>query len=150
MKVIIGGDHTGYQLRKVVIGYLQSKGITIIDAGSFSVDSCDYPDFARAVAISVQKGESHFGIVVDATGNPSAITANKFKGIRAANCVNEFTARSAREHNDANVLAIGAKAIGEETVKSIIDVWLTSNFLGDRHQKRLEKISKVEELNFRS
>lgn len=150
MKVIIGGDHTGYQLRKVVIGYLQSKGITIIDAGSFSVDNCDYPDFAKAVAISVQKGESHFGIVVDATGNPSAITANKFKGIRAANCFNEFTARSAREHNDANVLAIGAKAIGEETVKSIIDVWLTSNFLGDRHQKRLEKISKVEELNFRS
>ncbi len=150
LKVTIGGDHTGYQLRKVVIGFLQSKGITVVDAGSFSADSCDYPDFAKAVALSVQKGESHFGIIVDATGNPSAITANKFKGIRAANCFNEFTAKSAREHNDANVLALGAKAIGEETVKSIIDAWLSSNFLGDRHQKRLDKISKVEELNFRS
>ncbi len=150
LKVIIGGDHTGYQLRKVITGFLQLKGISVTDAGSFSADSCDYPDFAKAVAKSVQKGENHFGIVVDATGNPSAITANKFKGIRAANCFNEFTARSAREHNNANVLALGAKAIGEETVKSIIDAWLSSNFLGDRHQTRLDKISKMEELNFRS
>ncbi len=150
LKVIIGGDHTGYQLRKVVIDFLKSKGISVDDAGSYTAESCDYPDFAKAVAASVQKGNCHFGIVVDATGNPSAITANKFKGVRAANCFNEFTAKSAREHNNANVLALGAKAIGEETVKSIIDAWFSSEFLGDRHQKRLDKIAKMEELNFRS
>lgn len=150
LKVIVGGDHTGYQMRKMIIDYLKNKGITVEDAGSYSADSCDYPDFAKAVATAVQKGSCHFGIVVDATGNPSSITANKFKGIRAANCFNEFTARSAREHNNANVLALGAKAIGDETVKSILDAWLASSFLGDRHQKRLDKISKVEELHFRS
>ncbi len=150
MKVIIGGDHTGYQLRKVIIDFLKSKGISVEDAGSYTSESCDYPDFAKAVATAVQKGNFHFGVVVDATGNPSAITANKFKGIRAANCFNEFTAKSAREHNNANVLALGAKAIGEETVKSILDAWLSSDFLGDRHQKRLDKIAKMEVQNFRS
>ncbi|MBV6445463.1 MAG: ribose 5-phosphate isomerase B [Ignavibacteriales bacterium] len=150
LKVCIGGDHTGFQLRKVIIQFLQGKGIAVEDLGSYSEESCDYPDFAKAVASLVSKGSVHFGIVVDATGNPSAITANKFKGVRAANCFNEFIAKSAREHNNANILALGAKAIGEETVKSILEAWLSSQFLGERHQKRLDKIAKVEELNFRS
>lgn len=150
LRVIIGGDHTSFQARKMIHNFLSSKGIKVEDAGSYSEEACDYPDFAKEVALSVKNKGFHFGIVVDATGIPSCITANKFKGIRAATCYNEFSARSAREHNNANILALGAKTLGDETIKSIISTWLSSEFLGDRHQKRLDKISKIEEFNFKS
>lgn len=149
LKVIIGGDHTSFDCRRMIIDFLKLKGIVVEDAGSFSNEACDYPDFAKSVALSVQKMEFGFGILVDATGIPSAITANKFKGIRAATCYNEFSARSAREHNNANILVLGAKTLGDETIKSIIDTWLATGFGGERHQRRLDKISKIEELNFR-
>jgi len=150
LRVIIGGDHTGFAVRKIISNFLKEKGIVVEDAGSYSEDACDYPDFAKEVARAVKTKGFDFGIVVDATGIPSCITANKFKGIRAATCYNEFSARSAREHNNANILALGAKTLGEETIKSILNTWLSAEFLGDRHQKRLDKISKIEELNFRS
>ena len=95
-------------------------------------------------AKKVKERSVDWGIIIDATGIPSAITANKLKGIRAATCYNEFSARSAREHNNANILVIGAKAIGEETAKSILDAWLTTNFGGGRHQRRLDKITQIE------
>ncbi len=144
-KIAIGSDHTGVKAKKVLFDYLKNKGLDIIDVGTFTEDAVDYPDIAFNVANKVKIGEVNLGIILDATGIPSCITANKIPGIRAATCYNEFSARSSKEHNDANVLVMGAKALGDETLKSIVDVWLFSKFLGDRHQKRLDKIKAIEE-----
>lgn len=143
-KTAIGGDHTGFKVKNLLSKVLIEKGFEVIDVGTFDEKSCDYPDFALAVAEKVQSMSVDFGIIVDATGIPSAITANKLKGIRAATCYNESSTRSAREHNNANVLALGAKTLGEEAIKSILDVWLATNFGGGRHQKRLDKIREIE------
>lgn len=143
-KIVLGSDHTGFRTKNMLTKLLTEKGFHIIDVGTYDEKSCDYPDFAFAAARKVQAGEADFGIVIDATGIPSAITANKLTGIRAATCYNEFSARSAREHNDANVLVLGARALGEETIKSILEVWLTTKFAAGRHQKRLDKISGIE------
>ena len=148
-KVAIGSDHTGFQLKNLVSKILADKGFEVIDTGTFDEKSCDYPDFALSVASKVKEGIVGWGVIIDATGNPSAITANKLNGIRAANCFNEFTAKSAREHNNANILTIGAKALGDETVKSIIEAWLNSKFEGGRHQKRLDKITAIERRNLK-
>lgn len=143
-KIIIGSDHTGFRLRNLLFKYLVEKGYDIEDAGTYDENSCDYPDYAKKVSLSVASGESDFGILIDATGIPSAITANKIKGIRAATCYNTFSAKSSRAHNNANVLVVGAKTLGDETVKEIISVWLSTEFEGGRHQKRLDKINDIE------
>jgi ribose 5-phosphate isomerase B len=143
-KIIIGGDHTGFRIKNILIKYLIEKGYEITDAGTFDENSCDYPDYAEIVAKSISSGENEFGILIDATGIPSGIAANKVKGIRAATCYNAFSARSSRAHNNANVLVVGARALGEETIKLIVDEWLSTQFEGGRHQKRLDKISDIE------
>lgn len=148
--VAIGCDHTGFQLKLILIKYLTELNFKIIDAGTFNDTSCDYPDFAIAVAKKVINNDASFGVIIDATGIPSAITANKFNKIRAATCYNEFSAKSAREHNDANILVVGAKTLGEESVKSILLTFLNSSFNGGRHQRRLDKISELEKLNFKN
>jgi ribose 5-phosphate isomerase B len=145
LKCAIGSDHTGFAAKEIVKKFLITKNYIIEDVGTYSDKSCDYPDFAFEVAKKVATNKVDFGIVLDATGIPSAITANKLPGIRAATCYNEFSARSSREHNNANIIVLGAKMLGDELIKSILDVWLTSSFLGERHQKRLDKISKIEE-----
>lgn len=145
--VVLGCDHTGLSVKNLLIKILIEKGFKIQDVGTFDEASCDYPDFAFAAAKKVKSGEADFGILVDATGIPSAITANKIKGIRAATCYNEFSAKSARQHNNANVLVVGAKALGEETIKGILETWLTTKFGGGRHQKRLDKITEIESHN---
>ena len=144
-RVVIASDHTGFKIKSILKQFLSEKNLDVIDAGTFDESSCDYPDFAYAAANKVAMKEAGFGIIIDATGIPSAITANKIPGIRAATCYNEFSARSAREHNNANVLVVGAKALGEETIKSIIDTWLNTEFAGDRHQRRLDKIKNIEQ-----
>lgn len=143
-KLVIGSDHTGYKIKQILIQLLKSQGFEILDVGTDNENSCDYPDFAIKVAEEIKNGNADFGILIDATGIPSAITANKIPGIRAATCYNEFSAQSSREHNNSNVLVIGAKTLGEESIKSVLSVWLNSVFLGERHQKRLDKISDVE------
>lgn len=143
-KVFIGGDHTGFKVRNFLIDILTTKGLEINNVGSYDENACDYPDFAISVAKSVMTNSESFGVLVDATGIPSAITANKIKGIRAATCYNEFSAKSAREHNNANVIVLGAKTLGEETIRSIIETWLKTDFAGGRHQRRLDKISDAE------
>lgn len=144
-KAAIGSDHTGFLVKGMLSRVLTEKSYGVIDVGTYDEASCDYPDFALAVAMKVLERKVDFGIIIDATGIPSAITANKVRGIRAATCYNEFSARSAREHNNANVLVLGAKALGEETIKSILDVFMSTPFAAGRHQKRLDKISAVEE-----
>ena len=143
-RIIIGSDHTGFKLKNILIKYLIEKGYQVTDAGTFDEEPCDYPDYAKIVGKSISKGTNDFGILIDATGIPSAIAANKIKGIRAATCYNTFSARSSRAHNNANVLVVGAKALGEETIKIIFDEWLSTKFEGGRHQKRLDKITDIE------
>jgi len=145
--VALGGDHTGYTVKNLLSKILVEKGFSVQDVGTYDEKSCDYPDYAFAVSKKVKSGEVDFGILVDATGIPSAITANKVRGIRAATCYNEFTAKSAREHNNANILVVGAKALGEETIKGILGAWLNTKFGGERHQRRLDKITEIENLN---
>lgn len=149
-KIAIGSDHTGVKAKKVLFDHLKHNGFEIIDIGTFTEDAVDYPDVAYNVANRVKIGEVGFGIILDATGIPSCITANKIPGIRAATCYNEFSAKSSREHNNANIIVLGAKALGDETIKSIVDVWLNSNFLGDRHQRRLDKIKIIEDKYLKS
>lgn len=144
VKLAIGCDHTGFKTKQTLISILSKDGYEIIDVGTNDENSCDYPDFAIKVAEEIKKGNVDFGILIDATGIPSAITANKIPGIRAATCYNEFSAKSSREHNNSNILVLGAKTLGEETIKSILNTWFSSNFLGERHQKRLNKITDVE------
>lgn len=148
-KIAVGSDHTGFSAKGILIKLLKDKGYEVIDAGTYTDSSCDYPDFAFSVAAKVLSGEACAGILIDATGIPSAISANKFPGIRAATCYNEFSAKSSREHNNANILAVGAMSLGIETIKSITEVWLNSKFLGDRHQRRLDKISDLEKKLFK-
>jgi len=145
IKIAIGSDHTGVKMKKILSDHLKQKGFDLFDVGTFTEDAVDYPDIAFNVANRVAIGEVNYGIIIDATGIPSAITANKIPNIRAATCYNEFSAKSSREHNNANVLVLGARTLGEETIKSIADVWLSSVFLGDRHQRRLDKIKAIEE-----
>ena len=144
IKIIIGSDHTGVKAKKMLVEHLKKNSFNVMDIGTYTEESVDYPDIAFNVASRVAVNEFEYGILIDATGIPSAITANKLPGIRAATCYNEFSAKSSREHNDANVLVLGAKALGDETLKSIVDVWLSSKFLGDRHQRRLDKIKAIE------
>lgn len=144
-KIIIGCDHTGVAAKKEIIEQLKKKSFDILDIGTYNESAVDYPDIAFNVASRVAKKEFPFGIIIDATGIPSAITANKIPGIRAATCYNGFSAKSSREHNDANILVLGAKTLENETLKKIVDVWLESKFLGDRHQRRLDKIKSIEE-----
>lgn len=144
-KIVIGSDHTGVKAKKILVEHLKKNGYDVSDIGTFTEDAVDYPDIAYNVANRVKVKEADCGIILDATGIPSAITANKLSGIRAATCYNEFSARSSREHNNANVLVLGAKTLGDETIKSVTDTWLNSKFLGDRHQKRLDKISAIEQ-----
>jgi ribose 5-phosphate isomerase B len=143
-KIVIGSDHTGFRLKNILTKYLVEKGYTVFDVGTYDENSCDYPDYAKKVATKVSNEEYDFGILIDASGIPSAIVANKIKGIRAATCYNVFSAKSSREHNNSNVLVVGARALGEETIKLIINEWLSTSFEGGRHQRRLDKITDIE------
>lgn len=145
--IVIGSDHTGFKAKEELKKYLQMKGYEIIDVGTNSEQSCDYPDFAYAVAYAVKTNQAQRGIMLDATGIPSSIAANKVKGIRSAVAFNEFAVKSSREHNNSNVLTLGAKIFDIEILKSFVDLWLNTNFQGGRHQKRLDKIVEIENRN---
>ncbi len=142
--IVIGSDHGGFALKEILKPYIVSLGYEIVDVGTTSEEACDYPDFALAVAKMVAMGAAQKGIMIDAIGNASAMVANKLPGIRAACCTDEFSARSSREHNDANVLTLGGRILGAELAKAIVKVWLEEAFAGGRHLKRVEKIREIE------
>lgn len=142
--IVLGSDHGGFQTKEILKKYLTELGYRVLDIGTNSEEPCDYPDYAYAVARIVAKGEAWRGIMIDATGVASAIVCNKVPGVRAVSCYNEFVAQSSREHNDANVLTIGAKSLGIESMKSIVKVWLDTWFGGGRHKRRVDKISDIE------
>ena len=135
-------DHGGYALKEHIKAYLEGKGLTVKDCGTYSTDSCDYPIFGRAAAEAVASGECEKGIVICTTGIGISITANKVKGIRCALCSDPFSAEMTRRHNDANMLAMGAGMIGKNMAERIVDVFLSTEFEGGRHQRRVDLIEK--------
>ena len=143
--VAIGADHGGFELKELLKGYLRDWGYQFLDLGTDSTAAVDYPDFAEAVARAVVRGDAWLGIVLDSAGIGSSIAANKVPGARAALCYDRATARNSREHNDANVLTLGAKLISQEAAREILAVWLSTPFAGGRHQRRVDKIRSIEE-----
>lgn len=145
MEVIaIGSDHAAYELKENIREFLIESGYKVKDMGTDSLKSVDYPDFGIAVGETVAKGECERGIVICGTGIGISISANKVKGIRAAACSDPYSARLAREHNNANVLALGARIVAPEYARSIVKAWLDAKFLEGRHQKRIQKIARYE------
>lgn len=142
--VAFGADHGGLALKEILKEFVSGLGYSIIDCGTHSTDAVDYPDLAYAVAKLVSAGEARFGIVVDGAGIGSAMAANKVPGVRAALCYDNATAVNSREHNDANVLTLGAGLIGVNLAKQIVQTWLVTPFGGGRHQKRIDKIIEIE------
>ncbi len=140
MKYFIGTDHAGFEVKPFVIEYLQKKGIEVEDLGTYSAESVDYPDYAHKVAQAVLDNPGTMGILICGTGIGMSLAANKHKGIRAALCHDYYTAEMARRHNNANILCFGARIVGKGEIESILEAWLTHEFEGGRHQRRVEKI----------
>lgn len=144
MKISMACDHGAYQLKEHIKQYLTNKGCEIVDFGTFDTQSCDYPDFASKAAQAVSQGQCDKGIVVCTTGIGVSIVANKVKGVRCALCLNTDMAEMTRRHNNANVLAMGAKYVDSALAESIVDKFLSTEFEGGRHQRRLDKITALE------
>ncbi|OQB23638.1 MAG: putative sugar phosphate isomerase YwlF [Firmicutes bacterium ADurb.Bin182] len=141
MKVAIASDHGGYEYKQKLIPFIRDLGHDVFDLGTADETSVDYPDYAFSLGERVASGEFERGILICGTGIGMSISANKVKGIRCALCQETYSAVMSRGHNDANVLAVGGRTIGIEVAKEIVSVWLSTSFLGGRHQKRVDKIN---------
>jgi ribose 5-phosphate isomerase B len=143
-EVALASDHGGFEMKQDLARYLREVGFRVKDLGTHGKEAVDYPDYALAVAVAVARGEAFRGIVVDGVGVGSAIAANKVPGVRAATCFDAFSARNAREHNDAHVLCIGGRVLDAERAREMARIFLETEFGGDRHAKRVEKIEAIE------
>ncbi|MBU2445619.1 MAG: ribose 5-phosphate isomerase B [Bacteroidetes bacterium] len=146
-KIAIGSDHTGFSVKEEIKRFLLEKGFHVEDVGTHSEESCDYPDYAYAVSLAVKNSIVDRGVILDATGIPSSICANKVDGIRAAVGYNEYAVKSSREHNNSNVITFAARVNNTDFIKSLLMLWLQTDFEGGRHQKRLDKITDIERKN---
>lgn len=144
MKIALGSDHGGYDLKCDIIKLLESKGYEYKDFGSYSTESCDYPDFGVAAARAVASGEYDRGIVICTTGIGISIAANKVRGIRCAHCADPLQAEMTRRHNDANMMALGAGFTGKILAERMVEVFLTTEFEGGRHARRVAKLDAIE------
>ena len=144
MKISIGSDHAGFEYKQALAEMLRAQGHEVIDVGTHSADSTDYPLWCIPAAEKVASGEAEKGIVIGGSGNGEAIAANKVKGIRCAVAWNDDTARLGSQHNNANVLSIGERMASLETAKRLVDIWLSTPFEGGRHVKRIEELAKYE------
>jgi ribose 5-phosphate isomerase B len=144
-KIAIGSDHAGFGLKEEILGLLKDLDIDIVDCGTNTTESVDYPDFGARVSELVSSGEAERGILVCGTGLGMSMVANKYPNVRAALCNDLFSAKMSRLHNDANILVMGGRVIGKDLAAEIVKVWLSTPFEGDRHLKRLHKIKKIEE-----
>lgn len=140
IKVVIGSDHGGFHYKESIIDYLKARNIEFFDVGTYTRESCDYPEIAKAVSKKVASGEFNRGILVCGTGIGMSIAANKVKGIRAALCGDTYSARVSRAHNNSNVLCLGERVIGEHLALDIVDIWLKTGFEGGRHKRRVDMI----------
>ena len=145
MKIAMACDHGGLRLKNVLKDYLEANGYIVEDFGTYSEDSCDYPDYAGKAALAVAKGTCDKGIVVCGTGIGVSITANKVKGIRCALVHDVFSAKATRAHNDTNMLAMGQRVIGEGLALEILNAWLHTDYEGGRHDARIQKVMALEE-----
>ncbi|KPU27405.1 ribose 5-phosphate isomerase [Caloranaerobacter sp. TR13] len=145
MKIALGSDHGGYELKEHIKKFLEEKNIEYVDYGTNSTESVDYPDFGHKVAKAVKEGKCDRGIVCCGTGIGISISVNKVPGVRCALVSDCYSARMSREHNDANVLALGARVIGRDLALEIVDIWLKTEFQGGRHERRVNKIKEIEE-----
>lgn len=143
--VAIGADHGGYSMKEMLKAFLQEQGYAVVDCGTNSNEAVDYPDFARSVALKVSSGEVWRGIMIDGAGIGSCMAANKVHGVRAAMCYDFATAQNSREHNNANLLTLGAGLIGPNLAKQIVLTFLQTEFGGGRHSPRVDKIMEIEE-----
>lgn len=149
MKIAVGCDHAGLKVKNTIIDYLKDNGYEYTDVGTYTLDSCDYPDFANEVAIKVAQGDCDKGIIVCGTGIGVSIVANKVKGIRCAHCTDTFSAKACREHNNANVITFGDRITGIGIILDCVKLFLETEFLGGRHEKRVDKITQIENKNFK-
>jgi len=149
VRVVIGSDHAGFELKEAVRAFLRERGAEVEDVGTHGNASVDYPDFASTVARKVGSGEADFGVLVCGTGLGMAIVANKYRGVRAVPCTTEFAARAARAHNDANVLCLGERLVGVGLGLAIAQAFFDTAFEGGRHERRVQKIADVEDENMR-
>tara|TARA_Y100001938_G_C7914372_1_gene341213 strand:+ start:123 stop:560 length:438 start_codon:yes stop_codon:yes gene_type:complete len=145
MKVIIASDHRGFKVKQRIFLQLSELGDSVSNAGPFTENSVDYPDFAAIVANEISQGHADRGILVCGTGIGMAITANKFPSVRAASCMNTLSAKLSRQHNDLNVLCIGADLLSMTEIDNIIKIWMETEFDGGRHEGRIKKIQKYEQ-----
>lgn len=144
MRIVMASDHGATDLRREVFEYIREQGFDVEDLGTHEDSSVDYPDFATLVVEKIRSGEADRGVLMCGTGLGISMSANRYKGIRAAPCHSEFEARMSRQHNDANILALGGRVVGPGLAKSIFDAWMEAEFEGGRHQRRVEKIEAIE------
>lgn len=144
MKIAFGNDHTALELKRELVPYLEGKGHEILDCGTNSPESCDYPVYGERAALAVQSGEADCGLLICGTGVGISLAANKVKGIRAVVCSEPYSAMLSKQHNNTNILALGARVVGPELAKMIVDAWLDAEFLGGRHQRRVDLIMDIE------
>jgi len=144
MKIALGNDHAAVEMKEIVKAYLEEKGYEVLNLGTDTHDSVDYPDYGAAVGRAVVNGDAYFGIAICGSGVGISIAANKVKGVRAVCCSEPYSARMSRQHNNANVLCFGARVVGPEMAKMIIDEFLSAEFFGGRHQARVDKIIALE------
>lgn len=145
MKLAIGCDHVGIQMKKAIIEHLQAQGHEMVDVGTYTSESCDYPLYGYKVAKLVQEKQVDYGILICGTGVGISLAANKVKGIRAVVCSESYSAALAKMHNNANIVAMGARVIGEATALQIVDAFLNAQFEGGRHQRRVDKVMALEQ-----
>ena len=144
MKIVIGNDHSAVELKNIIKAHLEEKGYEVMNVGTDTSDSCDYPVYGEKVGRAVASGEADLGIAIFGTGVGISLAANKVKGIRACVCSEPYTAKLSRMHNNSNVLAFGARVVGSELAKMIVDEWLAAEFEGGRHQRRVDMIMDIE------
>lgn len=144
MKIAIGSDHAAFSMKEEIRAYLEEQGHEVTDCGTYSPERCDYPVFGERVALAVQAGEAERGVLICGTGVGISLAANKVKGIRAAVCSEPFTARLSRQHNDAQIIAFGARVVGIGMAKMIVDAFLEAEFEGGRHADRVALIGEIE------
>ena len=145
MKIVVGSDHRGFKAKEVIKAIVTQLGHECIDVGTDSSDPVDYPDYAYLAAMAVAKNDADRAILICGTGIGTSITANKVKGIRAALCHDELSTQISRDHNDANVLCVSGDLIGDVLMRKMVEVWLSTDFSGGRHQRRINKITAIEE-----
>lgn len=145
MKIGIGSDHGGFALKEELKAFMEEKGLDIVDFGTNNTESVDYPDYGEAVAKAVANNEVDRGVVICGTGIGISLAANKVKGIRCALCGDVYSAKMSRAHNNANMIALGGRVVGVDLAKEILDAYLNSEFQAGRHERRVDKISEIED-----